>query len=53
VRIEVGVGDARKAISTTTIIWQFSDAPNVWRVSLAREALTIESTLAAWICWLA
>jgi uncharacterized protein (TIGR04255 family) len=43
VRIEMGVGDAPKAISTTTIIWQFSDAPNVWRVSLAREALTIES----------
>ena len=43
VRIEMVGAEAPKAIPTTTIVWQFSDAPGVWKVSLAREALTIET----------
>jgi uncharacterized protein (TIGR04255 family) len=44
VRIEMVGAEAPKAIPMTTIVWQFSDAPGAWKVSLAREALTVETS---------
>jgi uncharacterized protein (TIGR04255 family) len=42
VQIQVGPS-APIALPTVTRIWQFSDAPGAWKVTLARDALSIET----------
>lgn len=44
VRIEMGLNNAPTVVPVISRIWQFSDAPGAWKISLAADALTIETT---------
>ncbi len=44
VRIEMGLNNAPTVVPVINRVWQFGDAPGAWKISLAADALTIETT---------